>query len=384
MNDRGIRSRPRRRFSAPTLYCRPKLAASVVVGLLVLLMPVIAILAVIGQEEAASGLGDGTGLPPLALPFLEIYEDAAQVYKVNPFLLMAVHEDETTFGTLDAAGVRTGVNFAGCCAGPMQFSIADGATPAAGGTGATWGGYRDAYTAAKLKRPGSYPLRQAKHPNVYDSYDAIYAAAKYFSGLGAGTKLDQNTYHALLSYKGTPPYSVPYARADYERAKELEAIAAANADFSEGDISAPAVSRLAKLISVANQIEAKKYPYCFGGGHGPKIGRSGGSYCWHLPERKVYGSTDTGLDCSGALRMLLALTYGKDPGPMHSSAFGSGPMIAPGPGKHASIYYNNGHVLIVIKGRTWQTSMSNYRHGPGWTPPRGDLGSYSVSHPVGL
>ena len=147
------------------------------------------------------------------------------VYGVSPFLLMAVHENETDFSSSTLPGVRSGVNFAGCCAGPMQFSITGGASPRRRG-GGTWAGYRHAYRA-RLARPASYPLRvRAPHPNVYDSYDAIYAAASYFHALGAGPRLDQRTYQALLSYKGMPPASIPYARHDYERALELEAMAA--------------------------------------------------------------------------------------------------------------------------------------------------------------
>jgi hypothetical protein len=171
------------------------------------------------------GMGGGvpspTGLPAAAAPFLPIYSDAARVYGVNQFLLMAVHEDETAFSTSTAAGVRSGVNFAGCCAGPMQFSIV-------GARGGTWAAYADAYTAAGIERASDYPGRTETHPSVYDSFDSIYAAAKYFKALGAGPALDDRTFLALQRYKGTPPGSIPYARADYARALELQSIALAN------------------------------------------------------------------------------------------------------------------------------------------------------------
>jgi hypothetical protein len=148
--------------------------------------------------------------------------------------------------------VRSGMNFAGCCAGPMQFYIAGGASPSQGGRGATWGGVADAYKAATLTRPDGYPGRFAAPayptPNVYDSYDALYAAARYFRQLGAGPRLDEDTYAALLSYKGTPPASIPYARADYERAQQLERIAQAS---GAGSVAPAFGSRMVKVGKVS-------------------------------------------------------------------------------------------------------------------------------------
>ena len=196
------------------------------------LLALLALLALaLGLLGIVAGLSGGgaispAGLPASARPFLRIYEDAARVYGVSPFLLMAVHEDESSFSSSTLPGVASGVNFAGCCAGPMQFYIGGGGSPAVGGEGATWGGYRHAYRRARLSRPASYPLRiESPHPNVYDSYDAIYAAASYFHALGAGPRLDAGTFQALVSYKGSPPASIPYARQDYERARQLEALA---------------------------------------------------------------------------------------------------------------------------------------------------------------
>ena len=183
-------------------------------------------LSLFGIVAGVGGRTSPAGLPAGARPFLRIYEDAARAYQVSPFLLMAVHEDESSFSRSTLPGVASGLNFAGCCAGPMQFYIAGGASPAVGGAGATWAGYRHAYTQAQLPRPASYPLRvERPHPNVYDSYDSIYAAASYFRALGAGARLDSRSFQALVSYKGSPPASIPYARADYERARELQSLA---------------------------------------------------------------------------------------------------------------------------------------------------------------
>lgn len=209
------------------------LLAGLALPLALLLLLVAAPLALL--SGGGSGGTSAGGLPAGAAPFLAIYADAALVYRVSPFLLMAVHEDETGFGSSTLPGVRSGVNSAGCCAGPMQFLITGGATPAAGGRGGTWAGYRSAHQRARLPRPESYPLRfERPHPNVYDSYDAIYAAAAYLRALGAGPRLDERTLRALARYKGTPPASLPYARYDFQRARELEQLARRGAGGEQG------------------------------------------------------------------------------------------------------------------------------------------------------
>jgi len=205
------------------LLARAALAA--LLALLGFLALVAAIFGVLGQQSDGGPI-PARGLPAAALPFLRLYQDAARVYAVNPFLLMAVHEDESSFGTSTMPGVRSGTNGV-CCAGPMQFAVTG---TAFGGSGGTWAGYRLAHRRARLARPSNYPNQYTPHPSVYDSYDSIYAAAMYFRELGAGPELDQRTYQALLAYKGVPPASIPYARADYERAQELKAIAEAPSD----------------------------------------------------------------------------------------------------------------------------------------------------------
>jgi hypothetical protein len=193
----------------------------------------------------------GKGLPAGALPFLSIYQDAGRAFGVSPFLLMAVHEDETNYSTAALAGVTTGLNFAGCCAGPMQFSIASAASNTAGGAGGTWASYANAFRRARLKRPLDYPGRYTdRTPNVYDSFDAIYAAASYFHDLGARSTLDTRTLHALASYKGTPPASLPYARHDYQRAQHLQQLASAQSTggtLELGDVGTANPSQLALL-----------------------------------------------------------------------------------------------------------------------------------------
>jgi len=68
-------------------------------------------------------------------------------------LLAAIGKVESDHGRSPAPGVRSGVNRAGCCAGPMQFNLRNGPP-------STWHAYR---------RPGD---------SVYDPADAIPAAAR--------------------------------------------------------------------------------------------------------------------------------------------------------------------------------------------------------------
>jgi hypothetical protein len=347
--------------------------------LAVLLLMIVAPLAIISSQQSTQDFGPG-GLPAGAQPFIAVYQDAAQAFHVSPFLLMAVHEDETNFSTSTLAGVADGLNFAGCCAGPMQFSITGAASNTAGGSGGTWASFADAYKKGDAPRPADYPGRFGHHPNVYDSYDAIYAAASYFRSLGAGPRLDSRTLNALASYKGTPPASLPYARHDYQRAQELQQLAAA--DTGAGALGDVDGTPLERVVAYANKIEALKLPYCWGGGHAPKLGPSAiANDCWRQGQEAA-GRTfsDTGLDCSGSVRWLLTLAGFRDPGGIGSGAFPS--AYDPGPGRHVTIWSNAEHVFVTIDGRGWGTSGSNYSHGPGWAEHT-SVG-FTASHPHGL
>jgi len=105
-----------------------------------------------------------------------------------------------------------GLNFAGCCAGPMQFNV----TNAMGTTGSTWARYKDA--GAGTARPTAYPHRTMHHPSVYDDFDAIMAAAKLLRDSGAGRPLDATAWRAAYDYYGHDLTGVDYANAVLARA----------------------------------------------------------------------------------------------------------------------------------------------------------------------
>jgi hypothetical protein len=132
--------------------------------------------------------------------FYPLYETAAKTFGVNWLLLASVHKQESAFST--SPGVYRGLNFARCCAGPMQFNVTNGKV-------STWDRYRDAHQAAP--RPASYNNMTAKHPSVYDDFDAIMAAAKLLRNSGAGMALDARAWSAAYDYYGHDLTGTQYA-----------------------------------------------------------------------------------------------------------------------------------------------------------------------------
>jgi hypothetical protein len=148
---------------------RPRLArrALIVLALLAAL-PVLLVMGVLG---AISGLQPLGGFGPSAaarteIPavYLRLYQQAAQRYGIDPWILAAIGAIETQHGQSTAPGVRAGVNAFGCCAGPMQCSIV--------GSPSTW----DRYGV-----DGNHDGRTSP----YDPSDAIPAAARYLRASGA-------------------------------------------------------------------------------------------------------------------------------------------------------------------------------------------------------
>src|SRR4051794_9289826 len=80
--------------------------------------------------------------------FYSLYARAQRAFAVNWLLLASVHREETAFST--AGSTYHGLNFAHCCAGPMQFNVTNGV----GGVGSTWERFRGAFRHAP--RPATY------------------------------------------------------------------------------------------------------------------------------------------------------------------------------------------------------------------------------------
>lgn len=132
--------------------------------------------------------------------FYPLYERAQRAFGVNWLLLASIHRQETAFSTHPTT--YRGRNFAGCCAGPMQFNVTNGPLT-------TWERFRGAYRRAG--RPRSYPNRTAAHPSVYDDFDAMMAAASLLSYEGAGMTLDGAAWRAAYDYYGHDVTGVAYA-----------------------------------------------------------------------------------------------------------------------------------------------------------------------------
>ena len=113
------------------------------------------------------------GPSPLAVrdipaPYLIAYRAASAAFDLGPdgwSYLAAIGKIESDHGRSTAAGVRSGQNSHGCCAGPMQIHNGFGA-----GTG-TWGVY---------KVDGDHDGRA----DIYDPDDAVATAANYLRASG--------------------------------------------------------------------------------------------------------------------------------------------------------------------------------------------------------
>lgn len=135
--------------------------------------------------------------------FYPIYASAQRTFGVNWLLLASIHRQESAFST--AAGIYRGLNFAHCCGGPMQFNVTNGGA----GIPSTWDLVADSYIYGK--RPTHYDHMTAKHPSIYDDFDAIMAAAHLLSADGAEYPLNESAWDAAYDYYGHDAAGVTYA-----------------------------------------------------------------------------------------------------------------------------------------------------------------------------
>jgi hypothetical protein len=132
--------------------------------------------------------------------FYPIYATAQGTFGVNWLLLASIHMQETAFST--APSTYHGLNFAHCCAGPMQFNVTNGPV-------STWQRVSNSYIYGK--RPASYDHMTTAHPSIYDDFDSIMAAAHLLSADGAGYSLDDSAWIAAYDYYGHDATGVTYA-----------------------------------------------------------------------------------------------------------------------------------------------------------------------------
>jgi hypothetical protein len=319
-------------------------AAAIAAGLIAL--PILVLLAVVLALSGSStpgAVGTADGIPAVYAP---MYQAAASAYRVNPYVLAALHKTESNYSTDPSAFTP---NSAGAI-GAMQFLPS------------TWAGYADAYRPISAQRPAHYPHACASHGCITDDFDSIAAAADYLHSLGADGGLDQHTLNALIAYKGTPPASIPYARETFALAEQLER---ANSVGGRTLVQPPSGPLLGRLTTVADEIATARIPYCYGGGHVTPARPTHGTYCHDRANQFISGSAYDGLDCSSAVSMWLQLSGVQTP-TLDSTEFMS--FGQAGPGVHSTIWANAAHVFVSIDGRDWGTSDSNPYGGPGWAP----------------
>jgi hypothetical protein len=174
-----------------------------------------------------------------------LYRSGDRAFGVSWLLLAAVHKQETGFST--SPGTYRGLNFAGCCAGPMQFNVTNGRV-------STWDRFARAYRAAR--RPVAYPHASAHHPSVYDDFDAMMAAARLLASSGADHALDGRAWQAAYDYYGHDAFGVSYADVVVARARNWAgngfsalsepspaAVAAVHADYGAAALSVLAAAQ---------------------------------------------------------------------------------------------------------------------------------------------
>jgi hypothetical protein len=274
--------------------------------------------------------------------------DAAARYHLGPrgaSIVAAIHYVESDWDRSPLPGVAPGTrNYMGA-EGPGQFLVSSWATY---GVDADGDGVADPY---------SIP-------------DSVFATARLLHADGA-------------------PADWPDAIFDYNHAwwyvhEVLAKAASLHLDSTctvVADPLGPVPSgRIARIEYVARWIESRRIHYCWGGGHAAEPGPSPGTYCWSSTGEQVFGASEDGLDCSGAVRWLLVLSGFPDPGPLVSDELGA--AYPSGPGREVTIWSNVDHVWIEIDGRDWGTADSNFAHGPGFGPQ--DTEGFVPSHPAGL
>lgn len=152
---------------------------------------------------------------------------------------------------------------------------------------------------------------------------------------------------------GQGPQALPATPPAQVQAPELPNVAVPSTEPFSGDSEPTAGAQqtlptgILKVKRRADQIDAERRKYLYGGGHG-------------TPSKVGDGKP---LDCSSSVSMALGIDT------QVSGAFGNWGKPGKGKGKNVvNVYYNGGHVFMEVNGKFWGTSKSNPGGGPGWIP----------------
>lgn len=116
--------------------------------------------------------------------YLKWYEQYGEEFWT---VLASIGKQESKDGRSDRPGVKSGLNDAGCCVGPMQFNVMNKPV-------STWKAYGKAYQGHETPDPN-------RVPNPYDPKDAIPSARDLLLDLG----VRKNPWKAADEYSGNIP-----------------------------------------------------------------------------------------------------------------------------------------------------------------------------------
>jgi soluble lytic murein transglycosylase-like protein len=134
-------------------------------------------------EPRPAPIRPGAGAADVPRAYLRIYRRAARRHGVDWRVLAAIGKNESDHGRSTAAGVHSGLNFADCCAGPMQICTVRSC-------GRVWQAY-----AVDANGDG--------RRSVYDPADAIHASAAIVSDLQSVFGRNRPAY-LLAAYNAGP------------------------------------------------------------------------------------------------------------------------------------------------------------------------------------
>jgi cell wall-associated NlpC family hydrolase len=176
-----------------------------------------------------------SSVPGIPAAMLAAYVGAGQRFGVDWAVLAGIGKVESDHDRSTLPGVHSGLNAYGCCAGPMQISLA-------GGSSSTWNRYR-----VDGNRDGRY--------DVYDPPDAAATAARYLKACGA-----PGDYHrALFAYNHSQAYvaQVLALAASYRAAASTSATSGPGAGTPVGSGRAG--------VAIAAALSQLGTPYVWGG-----------------------------------------------------------------------------------------------------------------------
>jgi hypothetical protein len=262
----------------------------------VLLLVILGAFAGNSSRQGGSSSPSAAALAGIPADYLVLYRQAGASYGLDWAVLAAIGAVESNHGRSSAAGVRSGLNSAGCCAGPMPFNLSDG-PPSGWAIYATDGNNdghlnpydpADAIAAARLLRANGAP--------------ADYAAA-LFAYNHAGWYVDQvlhqaSRYRASLSPASSTPLPIPPADSSAAALLAHPGFSSANPAWTSFDLQHGLVDpRLtALLLTVLEQHQLSVW--VFKSGH--SILSDDGNVSNHSYGRAVDIATVDGQACNGS------------------------------------------------------------------------------------